>query len=146
VGALYPELPLGSLPQDILHNWVLTLLQGERMEEAETLLDAHRGSAELEDGQWRSLTVYLYQLRAQAASRRDYAEAARVARTGLDKVGPDAGMLRTYEVYVHNQVVSLAQARRFEEALLALGEAFQCAPTSALLAEDRKMMEAELGR
>jgi len=135
-GSRLEDPRLGRLREDLLHNWAVSLITGRRLEEAQRLIDARRSRGELSDQPWRSLEVTIRQLRAQEASRRDFAEAAEILRRGLEELGPEAALEAGYEVYVHNQVVSLVNARRLEEALIVLRRALLVVPESSLLRED----------
>ena len=85
----------------------------------------------------------LYQVHAQSSARSDYAEAARLIQDGLNKVGSDQGLSKSYEVYIHNSVVTLARNERYEEALSLLDEALSLLPNSSVLQQDRSKV---LGR
>ena len=91
------------------------LIGERRLEQALALLSERR--AELPAAEWRSLAVTAWQLRAQEAARSDFAAAAALALRALREVGPDASLEGSYEVYVHNQAVSLMRAGRPADAL-----------------------------
>jgi hypothetical protein len=141
----YPDGRLESLRGDLIHNWVLSLVQRGALEEAEALVDSRLREGELDPGQWRSLTVYIYQLKAQAAGRGDFARAAGIIAEGLKKVGPDQGLMKSYEAYVHNAVVTLVRAERLQEALGVLEEALSRAPESTVLRDDQSKILEQLG-
>jgi len=145
VAARYQEPRLDSLRGDLLHNWVLNLVQKGKLDQAEALLDARLADGELSAEEWKSLTVYLYQLRAQRLARTDFSEAVRIIEQGLEKVGSDRGLDKSYEVYVHNTVVTLVRAGRYQDALSILEQALERAPKSAVLLEDRKMIVKQTG-
>jgi hypothetical protein len=124
----------------LTHNWVLSLIQKDNFPEAEQLLDTQRSSGGLKESAWKELTVYIYQLRAQKSAHGDYGEAARMILEGLNKVGSDQGLAKSYEVYTHNSVVTLVRDELYEEALAVLEEALLQLPTSSVLLEDRSMV------
>jgi tetratricopeptide (TPR) repeat protein len=143
----YASDRLDTLREDLTHNWVLSLVQKGSYAEAEGLLDSEREEGFLADSEWKELTVYLYQVRAQKSAPGDYGEAARLILEGLNKVGSDQGLARSYEVYIHNSVVTLARNEHYEQALAVLEEALMQLPASGVLLKDRSMvLEAAAGR
>jgi tetratricopeptide (TPR) repeat protein len=136
----YRDDRLADLREDLTHNWVLNLIQTGSYAEAEQMLDSEWEGGLLTDGEWRELTVYLYQVRAKRSAPGDYGEAARLILEGLKKVGSDQGLVRSYEVYIHNSVVTLARNALYEQALAVLEEALSQLPNSAVLLKDRAMV------
>ena len=136
----YGDDRLDALQEDLTHNWVLSLIQKGEYAAAGQLLDSQRADSRLAEGEWRELTVYLYQVRAQKTAPGDYREAARLILEGLNKVGSDQGLAKSYEVYIHNSVVTLVRKERYEEALAVLEEALLQLPNSGVLLEDRSMV------
>jgi hypothetical protein len=59
---------------------------------------------------------------------------------GLNKVGSDQGLAKSYEVYIHNSVVTLVRNALYEEALSVLEEALLQLPNSGVLLKDRSMV------
>jgi hypothetical protein len=136
-----------ALRNDLIHNWAIDLIQKGSFLETEQLLDRERVRGGLSEREWRELTVYLYQVRAQSSARSDYAEAARLIQEGLNKVGTDQDLSKSYEVYIHNSVVTLARDERYAEALSLLDTALSLIPDSAVLQQDRsKVLAASGGR
>ncbi len=131
---------LDALRGDLTHNWIVTRIQRGDYTEAEQLLDSQLAGGGLEKGEWKELTVYLYQVRAQKSAPGDYGEAARLILEGLNKVGSDQGLAKSYEVYIHNSVVTLVRNERYEEALGVLEEALLQLPDSGVLLKDRSMV------
>ena len=131
---------LESLRDDLTHNWVLSLIQNSNFAEAEQLLDSQHSGGRLKEEEWRELTVYLYQVRARKSASGDYREAARLILQGLNKVGADQGLAKSYEVYIHNSVVTLVRNELYEQALTMLEEALRQLPDSGVLAKDRSMV------
>jgi tetratricopeptide (TPR) repeat protein len=127
---------LAGVREDLLHNWAVSLIQAGRLEEAQALIDRRRAGGELSEREWRALGVSLWQLRAREASRRDFGQAAAILREGLDRLGPEPDLVSGYEAYVHNQMASLVNSGRLEEAQVVLREALRVLPSSALLQED----------
>jgi len=146
MAAWYPEPRLSSLREDLLHNWVLSLVEQREFEATEALLDVQRSAGGMTEAEWKSLTVYLYQMKAQEAARANFAVAAGLIEEGLRKAGPDEALQRSFEVYVHNEVVSLMRAKKLQDALTVIGRALNVAPRSALLRKDHSRVTAELGR
>jgi len=114
--------------------------------EAEELLDLQLEGGRMAEQEWRELTVYLYQLRAQSSARGDFSEAARLIQEGLNKVGSDQSLMKSYEVYIHNSVVTLVRAERYQDALSVLEEALSQVPTSRVLQNDKSMVLKTAGQ
>jgi tetratricopeptide (TPR) repeat protein len=131
---------LDALRRDLMHNWVLSLIQKGSFVEAERLLDTHRSGGQLIESEWKELTVYLYQVRAQKLAPGDYGGAARLILEGLNKVGSDQGLAKSYEVYIHNSVVTLVRNELYDQALAVLEEALLQLPASGVLLKDRSMV------
>jgi tetratricopeptide (TPR) repeat protein len=127
---------LARVREDLLHNWAVSLIQAGRLEEAQELIDRRRAGGGLPEEEWRSLGVSIWQLRAREVSRRDFGEAARILLEALRSLGPEPGLVSGYEVYVHNQMASLVNSGRVEEARRVLREALRVLPASSLLRED----------
>jgi len=136
----YGDDRLDALQGDLTHNWILSLIQKGDYSTAEQLLDSQKSQGRITEGEWRELTVYLYQVRAQKQAPGDYSGAARLILDGLNKVGSDQGLAKSYEVYIHNSVVTLARNARYEEALAVLEEALLQLPGSSVLLKDRSMV------
>jgi hypothetical protein len=144
--ARYRDERLSALAGDLTHNWVLSRIQKGDLSEAEELLDAQRSAGLVEETEWKELTVYLYQVRAQNKASGDYGEAAGLILQGINKVGSDRGLAKSYEVYIHNSVVTLVRRELYQEALAVLDEALLQLPASAVLLEDRSMVLEAAGR
>jgi hypothetical protein len=142
----YPHERLSALRGDLIHNWALNLMQKGSYLEAEQLLDNQRSKGVLVEEEWKELIVYLYQVRAQSMARTDYAGAARLIQEGLNKAGSDQGLSKSYEVYIHNSVVTLARDERYEQALSLLDTALAVLPESRVLQQDRSKVLAASGR
>jgi tetratricopeptide (TPR) repeat protein len=127
---------LAKVREDLLHNWAVSLVQAGRLEEAQELIDRRRAGGELSEGEWRSLGVSIWQLRAREAARRDFGEAAAILREALRSLGPEPGLVSGYEVYVHNQLAALVNSGRVEEARDVLRGALRVLPSSSMLRED----------
>ena len=136
----YGDDRLDALRRDLMHNWVLGLIQKGSFVEAERLLDTYRSGGPLIESEWKELTVYLYQVRAQKLAPGDYGGAARLILEGLNKVGSDRGLAKSYEVYIHNSVVTLVRNELYDEALAVLEEALLQLPASGVLLKDRSMV------
>jgi tetratricopeptide (TPR) repeat protein len=145
-GERYRNDRLDALQGDLTHNWVLGLIQKGNFAEAEQLLDTQRTGGCLEEGEWKELTVYLYQVQAKKSVPGDYGEAARLILEGLNKVGSDQGLTKSYEVYIHNSVVTLVRNELYDEALSVLEEALLQLPDSGVLLKDRSMVLEAVGR
>ena len=82
----------------------------------------------------------------QSSAQTDFGEAARLIEEGLNKVGADQDLSKSYEVYIHNSVVTLARDERYEEALSLLDSALALLPDSRVLQQDRSKVLTASGR
>lgn len=142
----YGDGRLDALRGDLIHNWALSLVQRGEFVEAEELLDLQLEGGCMAEQEWRELTVYLYQLRAQSSASGDFSEAARLIQEGINKVGSDQSLIKSYEVYIHNSVVTLVRAERYQDALSVLEEALSQVPTSRVLQNDKSMILKTAGK
>ena len=136
----YGDDRLDALQGDLNHNWILSLIQKGDYSAAEQLLDSQQSQGRIAGGEWKELTVYLYQVRAQKQAHGDYNGAARLILDGMNKVGSEQSLAKSYEVYIHNSVVTLARNARYEEALAVIEEALLHLPGSSVLLKDRSMV------
>jgi hypothetical protein len=146
VAVRYDNNRLDALAGDLIHNWVLILVQKGEFIEAGELLDLQLDGGRMAEQEWRELTVYLYQLRAQSSAHGDFSEAARLIKEGINKVGSDQSLMKSYEVYIHNSVVTLVRAERYQDALSVLEEALSQVPTSRVLRDDKLMVLKSAGQ
>jgi tetratricopeptide (TPR) repeat protein len=142
----YGDGRLDALRGDLIHNWALSLVQKGEFVEAEELLDLQFEGGRMVEQEWRELTVYLYQLRAQSSAGGDFSEAARLIQEGISKVGSDQSLTKSYEVYIHNSVVTLVRAERYQDALSVLEEALSQVPASKTLQNDKSMVLKAAGQ
>ncbi len=142
----YGDARLDALRGDLIHNWALSLVQKGEFVEAEELLDLQFEVGRMAEQEWRELIVYLYQLRAQSSAGGDFSEAARLIQEGISKVGSDRSLTKSYEVYIHNSVVTLVRAERYQDALSVLEEALSQVPTSKTLQNDKSMVLKAAGQ
>jgi hypothetical protein len=136
----YGDDRLDALQGDLIHNWILSLIQKGDYSAAEQSIDSQYSRGRIAEVEWRELTVYLYQVRAQKQAPGDYRGAARLILDGLNKLGSDQSLAKSYEVYIHNSIVTLARNARYEEALAVLEEALLHLPESVVLLKDRSMV------
>lgn len=93
--------------------------------------------ATLQEADWTELSVDVFQLRAQAqADTGDYTAAAATVADGLKKLGRPEALLRAYEIYVHNSVAVLFNARKLTEARTVVDQALTVYPDSPMLQQD----------
>ncbi len=96
-----------------------------------------RVRATLQEADWTELSVDVFQLRAQAqADTGDYTAAAATVADGLKKLGRPEALLRAYEIYVHNSVAVLFNARKLTEARTVVDQALTVYPDSPMLQQD----------
>ncbi len=133
-----------KLRQDLLHNWAIALIEQNKLEKAKTLLEEQRRLGQVEQGEWESLMIYIYQVEAQTISREDFQAAALTIREALEKIGKNEKLLKSFEVYSHNQFVFLANSGSYRQALLLVEEALATFPASTVLARDRELLRQQL--
>jgi len=130
---------LGRRRQEIMHNWVVSLVEKGSREEAAALLETPSARDVLGRADWTDLSVFLVQSRAEAAARSGgYREAAEEVAAGLQSLGAQAELLRAYEAYVHNAFAQLYNARKFDDAKAVLERGLSVYPSSPMLTGDMR--------
>ncbi len=143
--AFGPIPELENLKADVIHNRIGALIEAGKTEEAEKLLGAAPSAFGMDPGDWRELSVYAVQKRAESAFKaKGYEGAISVLTDGIARIGGDAMLLRIFESYVHNQFAALFNARRFEEARSVLLAGIAVYPESALFSRDSLLVEQAL--
>jgi tetratricopeptide (TPR) repeat protein len=61
----------------------------------------------------------------------------------LDDIGPHADLLKSLEVYAHNQTAKLINSGNYQLALDYIEQALRMIPESALLKRDRSLVESK---
>ena len=138
---------------EVTHNFTVSLVEDGSLDEARALLETPAARSALGEDDWRDLSVYLVQTRAEAVSRRPGepaaadaasadAAAADVVAAGLKELGPEPELLRSYEAYMHNAFARMYNARRFDDARAILARGLAVHPSSATLARDMASLTA----
>ncbi len=140
------EPRLKKLKQDLVHNWVIELINRGKLDEAQDLLDTQFQSGGIEEKEWKRLLIYTYQVKAQSLSREDFKKAASVIWEALEKVGRDSELLKSYEVYTHNQIVALLKSDQYEEAQSILDDALGIYPESSMFRKDQSLITLHMNK
>lgn len=128
--------------RDIYHNWTVSLLNANDYTDADALLTQPGVRTTLQDADWTALSVDVFQLRAQSqANAGDYTSAAATVADGLKKLGKPDALLRSYEVYVHNSVAFLFNARKLSEARAVAEQGLAIYPDSHMLQQDLDLIK-----
>jgi hypothetical protein len=128
--------------RDIYHNWIVSLLNTNAYADADALLAQPGVHSTLQDSDWTALSVDVLQLRAQSeADTGDYTAAAATVADGLKKLGRPDVLLRSYEVYVHDSVALLFNARKLSEARSAAEQGLSIYPDSRMLQQDLDLIK-----
>jgi tetratricopeptide (TPR) repeat protein len=141
-----PAPALDRLQADLVYNWAIELIDGGDIPGGLSLLERARATGELEEASWRRLFVYAYQKQALAASRQNYGQAAEIILEAIQQVGREGELLRSFEVYAHNQASGLIAADDYPAARRVLLEALRVIPDSRLLAGDIRKLDTFTGR
>ncbi len=139
------ESRLHKLRRDLFHNRVIELIENDELDEAAILLEAELDAGQpwtIDKKEWKKLMIYIYQIKARR--EKDFEKAALLIKEALSKIGRDAGLLQSYEAYVHNRVVSLFNSGNYEKARLVLDNALIIAPDSARLRKDRSLIDSQM--
>jgi len=135
---------LVKVKSDLLHNWVIELVQNKELENAASLLNDERYRDSLERDEWKTLSIYIYQLQAREAAATSFDRAAQIIKHAVISVGADPELLRSYEHYVHNHFVELFNKQRFTEANRVIDQGLAFMPRSSLLLKDQASVKKEL--
>lgn len=133
-----------KLKGDLLHNWVIELVENKHLETAASILAEKRYRDSLEGYEWKTLSIYIYQLQAREASADSFDRAAQIIKDAVTSVGEDPGLLRSYELYVHNHFVQFFNQQRFDEANRIINQGLDFMPRSSMLLKDQALVKKEL--
>jgi hypothetical protein len=122
---------------DLYHNWVVTLLDARQYGDADALLSQPSTRAALDDTDWTSLSNAVVQGMAQAEweTGGNVAGAAVVA-DALKRFGRRQALLQMYEMYVHNQFVTLYKVRKAVDAKAVIDQGLVVYPESRMFQQD----------
>ncbi|MBN1524293.1 MAG: hypothetical protein JW904_07425 [Spirochaetales bacterium] len=128
------------------YNHAAGLLREKRFDEAEEFLSDVNLTPYMELSKRNELWVYFYTEKASIEKTENgYFPAARILHQGIMKLGKLSQLVKTYEIYIHNGVVSLIDDKRFGDAEKVLIDAIAVLPASSTLKKDletvRRMMQ-----
>ncbi len=127
---------------ELFHNQAVTLIENGRLEEVEALLGGGPDGAPIDKKDWLDLSVFVVMKRAEVGSRKSgYSEGARVIASGMEKLGREPTLLRSYEAYIHNQFAALFNSRRYAEAGNILTAGLSVYPNSRIFLQDKELLE-----
>ena len=135
---------LVKVKSDLLHNWVVELIENKELENAASLLNNEYYRDFLEGDEWKTLSIYIYQLQAREAAATSFDRAAQIVKDAVISVGADPELLRSYEHYVHNHFVEFFNKQRFTEANRVIDQGLAFMPRSSLLLKDQALVKKEL--
>jgi len=133
-----------KVKSDLLHNWVIELVENKELENAASLLNDERYRDSLERDEWKTLSIYIYQLQAQEAAATSFDRAAQIIKAAVISVGAAPELLRSYEHYVHNHFVEFFNKQRFAEANRVIDQGLAFMPRSSLLLKDQVLVAENL--
>ncbi len=133
---------------DLLHNWIVYLIDRDKLAEARELIEKRFESGELEKKQWLELEVYIVQLEAQKIARgRNSLDALRYIERAIGELGEDRRLLNSRDVYrrnievkAHNTMVTALRAKQYDRARLIIEEALEILPDSHYLKRDLEII------
>ena len=152
IAAFGPDERVVAARGDLVHNWVVELLDRGNMQDAADLAQQQLASGGLDESDWRKFMVFIYQARArEAAERREYLEATAVIDEALVLLGSDRGLLRNRQVYrrnfevgAHNAMVTAFNARDYSKARVIIEKALERLPDSETLRQDLELITEAL--
>jgi len=133
-----------KVQSDLLHNWVIDLVESKKLEYAASLLTDKRYRDSLERDEWKTLSIYIYQLQAREAAVASFGRAAQIIKAAVTIVGADPELLRSYEHYVHNHFVEFFNKQLFSEADRVIDQGLAFMPQSSLLLKDQALVAENL--
>lgn len=135
---------LVKVKSDLLHNWVIELVENKELENAASLLTEKRYRNSLKRDEWKTLSIYIYQLQAREAAVTSFDRAAQIIKDAVTSVGADPELLRSYEHYVHNHFVEFFNKQLFNEANRVIDQGLAFMPRSSLLIKDKAFVAENL--
>ena len=135
---------LVKVKSDLMHNWVIDLVENKKVETAASLLSNEHYRDSLEKDEWKTLSIYIYQLQAREAAATNFARAAQIIKDAVTIVGMDPELLRSYEHYMHNHFVQFFNDQRFDEADRVIDQGLTFMPRSSLLLKDKALVAENL--
>ncbi len=129
---------------DLLHNWIVHLIDHDDLEGAAALVEKKHSSAEFDKKQWFEFRVYIFQLEAQKIAQGGQSFAAlRHIEKAIQELGKDRRLLksrgvyrRNIEVEAHNEMVAAFNAREYDKAKMIIEQALEILPDSRYLKRD----------
>lgn len=133
---------------DLLHNWIVHLIDQDDLEGAAALVEKKHSSAELDKKQWFEFRVYIFQLEAQKIAQGGQSFAAlRHIEKAIQELGKDRRLLksrgvyrRNIEVEAHNEMVAAFNAREYDKAKMIIEQALEILPDSRYLKRDLEIV------
>jgi hypothetical protein len=139
------NIELDRRMSEVFYNNIVSLSRKNAFQEMETLLGSSPKDTPLDDGSWMELSVLLVQMRSEdAAKSGGYLEAAKTVEQSIKKLGRDPRLLQMYEVYIHNQVATLFNAKKYADAKDLLSSAISVFPASQTFAQDLSAVQKTL--
>jgi hypothetical protein len=139
------NIELDRRMSDVYYNNILSLVEKNALQDAESRLGNSPRDTPLDDASWMDLSVLLLQTRSEnAAKSGGYAEAAAIVSQAIEKLGRDSRLLHMYEVYVHNQFATLYNSRRYADAKDVLTMAINVYPASQTFSQDLSAVQKAL--
>jgi hypothetical protein len=149
VMALYGKDPrLVKSRADLLHNWIVYLIEEGDFAGAKALIDQRYASGELGRSQWLDFRVYICQLEAQTMSRSGSSlRALEHIEKAIEELGEDKRLLKSRGVYrrniearAHNAMVAAYNTKQYERAKRIIEEALEILPDSRQLRVDLELV------
>ncbi len=133
---------------DLLHNWVVHLIDHDDLEVANALVEKSHSSGELERKQWIEFRVYIFQLEAQKIAQSGQSLAAlRHIEKAMQELGADRRLLKSRSVYrrnieveAHNAMVVAFNAKEYDKAKMIIEQALEILPGSGYLKKDLQIV------
>jgi len=133
-----------KIKSDLLHNWIIELVENKKLENAASLLNDEHYRDFLGRDEWKTLSIYIYQLQAREAAATSFDRAAQIIKNAVTSVGADPELSRSYEHYVHNHFVQFFNNQRFVEADGVIDQGLAFMPRSSLLLKDKALVAENL--
>ena len=128
--------------REVYHNWVVSLIDGDSLADADALLSQPSTKTALGDDDWTGLSIAVVQTRAEQQTRiSGFLPAAQIITEGIKKLGAQPLLLQTYEAYMHNAFAQLYNARKLADARSVLDQGLSAYPDSRILVQDRDLLK-----
>jgi hypothetical protein len=133
---------MGKPRRDLYHNWVVSLLDSNALQDADALLIQPATKSSMDDADWTNLSIAVTQRRAQAeATTGGFVSAAAIVLDSIQRLGRLPLLLQTYEAFIHNGFAQLYNAHKYAEARVVIEQGITSYGESRIFQQDLDLLK-----